>query len=254
MKLSLLNLIIGCVSRFRAVILLAILLPGLIACASSPSADGVVRDPLEGMNRAVFRFNDGVDTYFFKPVAKSYHYVTPDFVEMGVSNFFSNLLEIRNLLNAGLQGQGKKTMIHTGRFLVNSTLGLAGLIDVAQYMGMKKQEGEDFGQTMGAWGLGSGPYLVIPFLGPSTLRDSVGIPVDAYADPISYVGHIETRNSFTAGKLVDIRTNLLDAEELLTGDRYVFIRDAYLQRREFLINNGEVQDNFGGELEASGDF
>jgi len=235
-------------------LLILLIIPALLACASSPSTDGRVSDPLEGFNRTMFSFNDGVDTYFFKPVAKGYRYVTPNFVETGVSNFFSNILEIRNLLNSGLQAKGKKTLVHTGRFLLNSSLGLFGLIDVAQHMGLEKQDGEDFGQTLAVWGVGSGPYVVWPFFGPSTVRDTVGIPADIYADPNTYIGHVRTRNSFTAGELIDTRANLLNAEELLSGDRYVFIRDAYLQRRTFLINDGKVEDSFGSDLESDGNF
>jgi len=242
------------VAHYKKIMLIAIIIPGLFACAGSPTTNGAIADPLEGFNRTIFGFNDGVDTYFFKPVAKSYRYITPDFVETGVSNFFSNVLEIRNLLNAGLQAKGKKTLIHTGRFLVNSTLGLFGFIDVAQHMGLKKQDGEDFGQTMAVWGVGSGPYVVLPFFGPSTFRDTVGIPADVYADPVTYIGHVSTRNSFTAGELIDTRANLLDVEELLSGDRYIFIRDAYLQRRTFLINDGKVEDSFGSDLESDGNF
>lgn len=239
----------------KRLLILIVTLSAIAGCASTPpNNDGRVSDPWEGYNRVMFGFNDTVDRYFLKPVAQSYRYVTPDFVETGVSNFYSNLLEVRNLFNAGLQGKGKKTLIHTGRFLVNSTLGLFGLIDVAQHMGLEKEEGEDFGQTLAVWGMGSGPYVVWPFLGPSTLRSSFGIPVDTYADPIGYVDYVPTRNSFTAGKLIDTRVNLLDAEELITGDRYIFIRDAYLQRREFLIKDGKVEDSFGGDIQSDGNF
>jgi phospholipid-binding lipoprotein MlaA len=236
---------------------LSLLLSGLIACASTPSSSDGSRaiDPYEGFNRAMFGFNNGIDVWVLKPIAKGYRFVTPDFVETGVSNFFSNLLEIRNFLNAGLQGKGKKTAAHTGRFLVNSTLGIAGIFDVAKYMGLEKQDGEDFGQTLATWGAGSGPYLVLPLLGPSTLRDTVGIPADAYADPVTYVDHVPTRNSLTAGEIIDTRAGLLETEKLLSGDRYIFIRDAYLQRRNYLINDGKVEDTFdAGDLEKSGDF
>jgi len=238
----------------KKILLLAVLLTGLVGCASSPSNNGTVSDPLEGFNRTMFGFNDGIDTYFLKPVAKSYRYVTPDVVETGVSNFFSNILEIRSILNSGLQAKGKKTLVHTGRFLVNSTLGLFGLIDVAQHMGMKKLGGEDFGQTMAVWGVGSGPYVVWPLFGPSTLRDTVGIPVDIITSPNTYVDHVRTRNSFRAGDLIDTRASLLNVEKLLSGDRYVFIRDAYLQRRTFLINDGKVEDSFGSDLKSDGNF
>jgi phospholipid-binding lipoprotein MlaA len=238
----------------KKILLLAITLASLAGCASSPSSGGTVSDPLEGFNRTMFGFNDGVDTYFFKPVAKSYRYVTPDVVEAGVSNFFSNILEIRSIFNSGLQAKGKKTLVHTGRFLANSTLGLFGIIDVAQYMGMKQLDREDFGQTLAVWGLGSGPYLVWPLFGPSTLRDTIGIPVDIYASPNTYVVHVRTRNFFRASDLIDTRASLLDVEKLLSGDRYVFIRDAYFQRRTFLINDGKIIDSFGSEIESDGNF
>lgn len=225
---------------------------GLLACASTPPGNNDNRssiDPYEGFNRAIFAFNNGLDTYFMKPIAQGYRYVTPNFVETGVSNFFSNLLEVRNVFNAGLQGKGHKVLHYTGRFLINSTFGILGLFDIAHPMGLEKTEGEDFGQTLATWGIGSGPYVVLPFLGPSTIRDSIGIPVDAYVDPINYLDHVRTRNSLTAGELVDKRVSLLDAEELISGDSYIFIRDAYLQRRNYLVEDGQVDDSFGESLE-----
>lgn len=224
---------------------------GLGACASTPKgSDGETNiDPYEGFNRAIFGFNNGLDRYILKPVAKGYRFIAPGFVEKGVSNFFSNLTEIRNLLNAGLQGKGVKSLHYTGRFLVNSTVGLFGLFDVASSMGLEKLDGEDFGQTLASWGVGSGPYLVLPILGPSSFRDGVGIPADMYADPINYVEDDDTRTGLTVGKVINTRAGLLDAEELITGDKYIFIRDAWIQRREFLINDGEVEDDFGADLD-----
>ncbi len=246
-------------TRVKKWLLIAVLLPGLIACASTPpsiddSSSQADVDPYEGFNRAMYGFNNGLDTYLIKPIAQGYRFITPNFMETGVSNFFSNLLEIRNLFNSGLQAKGKKTAVHTGRFLVNSTVGVLGLLDVAQHMGMNKLDGEDFGQTMAVWGVGSGPYLVLPFFGPSTVRDGIGLPVDAYLDPVTYVDRVRVRNSLTAGEIIDTRARLLDTEKLLSGDRYVFIRDAYLQRREYLIEDGKVQDDFSNSLDESGDF
>jgi len=193
-----------------------------------------------------------VDTYFLKPVAQGYQFVMPDVAETGVSNFFSNLLEIRNIINSLLQGKGEKAANSTGRFIFNSTIGLAGLFDVAGGIGLEKQGGEDFGQTLGAWGVESGSYLILPLLGPATVRDGVGIPVDMYLDPVNYHDQSSVRDKLTALKVIDIRAGLLDAEKLITGDKYVFMRDAYLQRREYLVKDGEVKDTFGSDVE--GDF
>ncbi len=245
-------------TRVKKWLLIAVLLPVLAACASTPPSSDTSQqpnvDPYEGFNRAMYGFNNGLDTYLIKPIAQGYRFITPNFMETGVSNFFSNLLEIRNLFNSGLQAKGKKTAVHTGRFLVNSTVGVLGLIDVAQHMGMDKLDGEDFGQTMGVWGIGSGPYIVLPFLGPSTVRDGLGLPVDAYLDPVTYVDKVRVRNSLNAGEIIDTRARLLDTEKLLSGDRYIFIRDAYLQRREYLIEDGKVEDDFSNSLDESGDF
>lgn len=233
-------------------LLLAFLTAVLAGCATSQSGADRSVDPYEGFNRKVYGFNNGVDTYFLKPVTKTYRFITPDFVEKGVSNFFSNLLEIRNILNALLQGKGGKAVDYSGRFVFNSTIGLGGLFDVASPMGIEKTEGEDFGQTLGAWGVSSGPYIVLPFLGPSNVRDGVSLPVDIYADPVTYLESSHARNGLTFLEIVDTRAKLLETEKLLTGDRYVFIRDAYLQRRNYLVNDGEVEDTFG--TSTDGDF
>lgn len=205
-------------------------------------------DPWEGFNRSVYTFNDTMDRYFMKPVAQSYRAVTPDPVEDGISNVFDNLLEVRNIINDILQWKWGQAANDTGRFLVNSTVGVVGLFDVAQHIGLPENDGgEDFGQTLAVWGVGSGPYVVIPFLGPSTLRDGLGLPVDSQMDLIGYIDHVPTRNTTWGAGFVDTRAGLLEAEELISGDRYTFMRDAYLQRREYVINDGAVEDDFGGE-------
>jgi phospholipid-binding lipoprotein MlaA len=249
-------------SVVKKCLLVAILIPGLFACAStsqtannsSPESATDTRDPFEGLNRAIFSFNSGVDKVFLKPIAKGYRFVTPDLAEAGVSNFFSNLLEVRNIVNSGLQGKGNKALTYTWRLIINSTFGLLGLFDIASEMGLETEGGEDFGQTLAAWGVKSGPYVVLPFLGPSTVRDGAGIPIDAYLDPANYVDHDATRNTLTVTEIIDARAKLLDTESLLSGDKYVFIRDAYLQRREYLIEDGKVQDTFGNDLEGDKDF
>lgn len=244
-------------------LLLAILTMVLAGCAttqqevasdnsSSAEQKTADTDPYEGFNRTIFGFNNGVDTYFLKPVTKAYRFVAPEFVEQGVSNFFGNLLEVRNILNAVLQGKGSKAATYTGRFLLNSTVGIGGLFDPATAVGIEKADGEDFGQTLATWGVESGPYIVLPFFGPSNVRDGLSIPVDMYADPVTYLEDTPSRDGLHFLEIVDARSKLLDAENLLTGDKYIFIRDAYLQRRQYLIKDGEVKDTFGDNIK--GDF
>ncbi|MGK0498792.1 MAG: phospholipid-binding lipoprotein MlaA [Oceanicoccus sp.] len=206
-------------------------------------------DPLESLNRKIFAFNDVADKYVLSPVARGYQAVTPDSLERGIGNMFSNLLEITTVINDVLQLKFGQAASDTGRFLINSTVGLAGLFDVASPLGLEKHE-EDFGQTLGYWGVVSGPYLVVPFLGPYTLRDSVGGFADVFSDYITKLDHIPTRNQLWMLRNVDDRGGLFAAEELITGDRYSFIRDAYLQRREYLVNDGVVTDNFGEAVDG----
>ncbi|WP_324768508.1 VacJ family lipoprotein [Pokkaliibacter plantistimulans] len=201
------------------------------------------KDPLEGLNRAIFKFNDGLDTYILKPVAKGYHAVTPDIVESGVGNFFSNLGEISNIANNLLQFKIDAALQSFSRLVFNSTFGLAGLIDVATPMGIPEHE-EDFGQTLGYWGLGSGPYLMLPVLGPSTLRDTAGLAFDYNLNPVNQIDDDKTRIGLGVLKVVNKRASLLDSERLIEGDKYLFIRNAYLQRRDYLIHDGNVTDQF----------
>jgi len=204
-------------------------------------------DPWESFNRKVFAFNDFADRWFLKPVAKGYDRVTPQFLESGIHNMFANLGEVSDVLNGLLQAKFKNSAESGGRLLLNSTVGLLGFFDVASKVGLQKHE-EDFGQTLGHWGVKSGPYVVLPFLGPRTVRDSFGNIADVYTDPLPYVvDHVPTRNELIGLRIVDTRAQLLQAEELMSGDRYIFMRDAYLQRRQFLINDGRVQDTFGAE-------
>ena len=205
------------------------------------------RDPWEGFNRAVFRFNDTMDRWVLKPVATSYRQITPIFMQRGIGNFFGNLREVTNSFNSVLQWKWGQAGNDAGRFVVNTTVGVAGLFDVAQHWGLEANDGEDFGQTLAVWGVPSGPYVVLPLLGPSTVRDVPGRAVDVYTDPMYYIDHDPTKYVFVFTDLVQTRASLLEAESLLKGDRYVLLRDAYLQRREFLINDGELEDDFGAE-------
>jgi phospholipid-binding lipoprotein MlaA len=210
-------------------------------------------DPWEGFNRRVFVFNDAIDRAVLKPVARGYRTVTPQPVQTGVGNFFSNLGEIRTALNSLLQGKPANAGLSTSRFVINSTVGIAGLWDFATHMGITAEE-EDFGQTLGVWGMGEGPYLVLPLLGPSTVRDTSGLPVDMYTYPLTYVEDDKVRLSLTALRLIDVRAGLLEQEELIRGDRYAFIRDAYLQRRRFEVSDGELGDDPFARDEFDFDF
>ncbi len=207
------------------------------------AANAAEEDPWEGFNRAMFRFNDTLDTYALKPVAKGYQAVTPQFLEDGVHNVFSNIGDVRNLANDLFQAKFHDAGVDTGRLIFNTSFGLLGFFDVATPMGLHRND-EDFGQTLGYWGVGSGPYLVLPFFGPSTVRDAGGKIPDSYTGPYPYIDHVPTRNVARAVDVVDTRANLLSAEKLITGDKYIFIRNAYLQNREFKVKDGEVEDDF----------
>jgi len=220
-----------------------ILLLGSLTLMSSLALGSEEDDPWESFNRPIFTFNDTLDTYALKPLAQGYQYVTPDPVEDGVSNFFGNLGDVKNLANDLLQGKFEEAGIDTARVLFNSTFGLLGLFDVASKMDLKRSD-EDFGQTMGSWGVGSGPYLVLPFFGPSTVRDAFGKLPDTFVEPYRYVSDVPVRNSAYGLNVVQTRAGLLSAEKLITGDKYTFIRNAYLQSREFGVQDGEVEDDF----------
>lgn len=218
----------------------------LAAIAAPLSANSEV-DPWEGFNRPVFNFNEGVDKYALKPLAQGYRYVTPDIAEKGVSNFFDNLSDVRNLLNNLLQFKLEAAGQSFARLTFNSTFGLFGLIDVATPMGIA-QKPEDFGQTLGYWGMPSGPYLVLPLLGPSNPRDGISLLADSAVDPVRQVGDTSDRNALYGLRLVDTRSRLLQAEQIISGDKYSFIRDAYMQRREYQINDKAVDVDYKNDF------
>ena len=220
-----------------------LLLLASLALLSTVSLASEEDDPWESVNRPIFTFNDTLDTYALKPLAQGYQYVTPDPLEEGVSNFFGNLGDVKNLANALLQGKLEEAGIDTARVLFNSTIGVLGLFDVASRMDLKHSN-EDFGQTMGAWGLDSGPYVVLPLLGPSTVRDAFGKIPDTFVEPYRYVNDVPVRNSARGLDVVDTRASLLSVEKLIIGDKYVFVRNAYLQDREFNVQDGQVEDDF----------
>lgn len=211
----------------------------LSSCASQSN-----KDPLEGMNRGIYKLNDVTDKAVLKPVATAYKAVAPTPVRIGINNFFSNLGMITTVLNDLLQFKFAHAFTDAGRFVINTTFGVAGFIDVASMDKIEKRK-EDFGQTLGHWGVGSGAYLVLPILGPSSLRDATGLVVDtATSDPITYthnIGEIRLHNQLRIAQIIDKRTELLTASDLIDEaslDPYAFTRDAYLQRRASLVQDG----------------
>lgn len=233
-------------------LLLALSLAG---CASTVSKNDP-RDPLEGWNRRVQKFNDNLDDYFMKPVSRGYQWVTPSFVDRGVTNFFSNVDDINVIANDLLQFKLAQSGSDFGRLLVNTTLGLGGLVDVASNLKMSKHN-EDLDQTLGHWGLPSGPYLVLPLVGPSTPRGAFGMAGDSAANPINWVTPAAIPYGSGTLKTLDMRADLLSASKIVdeaSVDRYEFIRNAYFQQRNYLIHDGNppVDEEMEEELELEG--
>ncbi|NPT44213.1 VacJ family lipoprotein [Paraburkholderia sp. 1N] len=241
---------------------LALAATGLIAgCATGP--DRKPGDPFEPANRVIFKFNDGVDRYIAVPVAKGYQKVTPQPLRTAVSNFFSNLGDLTNAANNLLQLKITDATEDLVRFAFNSTFGLGGLLDWATPAGLPKHH-QDFGLTLGHWGVPSGPYLVLPLFGPSTVRDSVGLVVDVKFNPLNYIEPAE-RNPLYVLQFVSVRSDLLGASSLLEQaalDKYSFVRDAYTQQRKARLRgpgenaaplpNYDDEDNSGAAAPAKG--
>jgi phospholipid-binding lipoprotein MlaA len=212
------------------------------------------RDPLEPLNRKVMQFNDGVDAIVLKPVATVYKEGVPPLVRTGVSNFFGNLGDVWSFVNSALQFKLQNAAENWMRVNVNTLLGLGGILDIASELNIERHT-EDFGQTLGRWGVPAGPYIVLPLLGPSTLRDTVALPVDRQADPVRHVNSVGDRNSLYVLRAVDARSNLLRIGSLIEGaalDKYSFTRDAYLQRRRASIIENTESD--GSEPRSEGDL
>lgn len=214
-------------------------------------------DRFESFNRAVFKFNDRADRYIAKPIAKAYQFITPSFVDEGVTNFFNNLDDVETFVNSILQGKFHNSIVALNRVIYNTVFGLGGFIDVATSFGLVATE-EDFGQTLGYWGYEESSYIILPILGPSTVRDFGGLVFDTLvSDPLEYVDDISTEESLAlkALNLTDKRADLLAAENLLfDDDRYAFIRSAYYQNREYLIKDGEIEDPFAEDDYDYDDF
>lgn len=223
-------------NRFAGVYALIATVSLLGGCATT----GSQKDPIEGFNRTVFAFNEGLDKVALKPVAKGYDAVVPVPAKNGIANFFGNIADVFIGVNNLLQGKVSDAASDGGRVLVNSTIGILGLIDVASDFGLEKHE-EDFGQTFGRWGAGPGAYVVVPFWGPRDVRDTAGLVLDVYADPVGGMHNVDARNTLLVTRVISDRAALLPAEKVIEEaalDKYSYIRDAYLQRRRSLIYDG----------------
>ncbi len=224
----------------KALAVLAII--ASVFSSGSTFAQGV--DPWRDTNERFFAFNDFFDQLLVRPVAATYTTFVPRFARQGIGNFFSNINDINVFVNDLLQLKFDAALSDSGRFFINSTLGIVGFIDVASGMGLEKNE-EDFGQTLGYWGVQSGPYIVLPVFGSSNVRDSFGLVLDTLFNPIQYHDEAEVRLGLFMVEEIDTRASLLSLDELVSGDRYLFFREAYVQRREYLVNDGQIEDEFG---------
>jgi len=207
-----------------------------------------INDPFEEFNRKTFEFNENVDEKILKPVAKFYSNFPPK-VKNGVTNFFNNLEDVETSINQLLQGKPKKSINDISRFIINSTIGLVGFIDVASKIGLERHE-EDFSQTLAIWGVGSGPYIMLPGLGPSTLRDTLSRPVSSFSSITFHMTDTDVNIALKTIDAIETRERLLDVESLLSGDKYSFVKDAYIQSINYEIKDGiDVEDEFVDDMD-----
>ena len=223
--------------RVRLLLIISLLLLPFTAKAQD-------HDPWMRLNQHFFSINDYFDQLLLRPIALSYTNLTPRFVQVGVGNVFDNLQDVNVAINDFLQFKIDEGLSDSGRIIINSTIGVGGFLDVATSMGLYRNE-EDFGQTLGVWGFEAGPYLFLPVFGASNLRDSVGMMIDALFNPIRYIENIESRYTLYLADELDFRSSLLAYDELIIGDRYLFVREAYIQNREYVVYDGEVSNEFG---------
>ncbi len=219
-----------------------------ISTFSIAEDDGVTSDPFESTNRVVFEISDDVDTMIIRPVAEIYRDVTPRFVKNSITNFFYNLSEVDTIINQLLQGKIVLAGQDSLRFLINSTIGIVGFVDVATRVGFERHD-EDFGQTLGYWGVPAGPYVFLPVIGPSTIRDSFSKPTSWFLSGNLSVSDEEAKIFINLLDAVETRERLLVAEKLIVGDKYEFVKSVYLQTRNDLVFDGEVEDEFLTDLE-----
>ncbi|MDB9734270.1 VacJ family lipoprotein [Porticoccaceae bacterium] len=218
----------------------------LLASAHFTFSDEIQKvDPLEDINRVFYELNFNLlDPVIIKPIAIIYDQATPKPVRQVLRNFFSNLDEVPSLVNNTLQGKFGQAGNNAGRFLMNTTIGLGGFFDVAKKAGLQPGEDEDFGQTLAVWGVPAGPYVMLPFFGPSTFRDAPSNFVDSLFDPFSYNNRLPVRVAIKGIDLIALRADLLGIDDVISGDEYLFIRDVYLQNREYVISDGAIEDDF----------
>ena len=214
------------------------------ACTSIPPEQRTETDPWEPMNRSIYRFNDAVDKSTLRPLAKGYQAITPSVVRTGIGNFFDNLSTPASIINNFLQGKPSRGLSETARFVVNSTVGIGGLLDVATASGVEEYD-EDFGQTAAVWGIPEGPFVMLPLLGPRNLRDALTLPLDMAANPIYHYDNSSVKDPLQVLRIVDLRYQLLTIEKLLDGskDPYVTLRESYRQNREFEIFDGDPPED-----------
>ena len=229
-------------------VLVMVLSPALAGAQGEPTNV----DPYEPFNRTMFTVNNNLDKYLIRPIAVGYDWIMPGFAKRGVGNMFANFYDFNSSINGVLQWRLAGAGQAGGRFLINSTIGILGLVDVATPMGVRPYR-TDFGHTLAIWGFESGPYLMVPFFGPRTVRSGAGTIFDAYTSVPTYIPDVPLRNTIFGLGLIDGRSRLLEADELITGDRYIFVRDAYLSNRNAFVNDGVVQDSFS-DFEEGEDF
>jgi phospholipid-binding lipoprotein MlaA len=211
--------------------------------AFATSVHAAAYDPWEPVNIRVHALNEIMDSRLLKPAANAYVRYLPQFARRGVSNFFSNIGDVSILANNVLQLKFDDALSDSGRLLLNTTVGIGGLLDVATPVGLEKND-EDFGQTLGRWGVGPGPYVVLPLFGPSTLRDTLGLGVDTYTNPLNNQDNLRLRNTAFVLQQLDRRVTGLALDSLMLGDTYIFSREAYIQQREYLVTDGEIDDSW----------
>ena len=225
-----------------------LLLTSVMLLNAEESVETNEKDPYETLNRVVFNISDSLDESFLKPTAQVYSNYTPLFIKDSVTNFFYNLTEIDTVINQLLQGKPKLAAQDSLRFLINTTMGFGGIFDVASRIGFERHD-EDFGQTLGVWGVETGAYVFVPFVGPSTIRDIVGIPLSWYVSGTFAIEDNKTKIFFSVLDVIETRERLLAAENLIIGDKYEFVKDVFMQSREHEVKDGDVEDQFLTEFE-----
>ncbi len=230
--------------RYHFLRIVLFLILGNSIVSNTARAQAEYYDPWMELNQHIFAVNDYFDQRLVRPIALTYTNITPRAFQVGLGNFFDNLQDVNIAINDFLQLKIQDGLSDSSRVIINSTMGIGGLMDVATNLGLDRNE-EDFGQTLGSWGIEAGPYLFLPIFGASNLRDSVGLMVDAVFNPIRFLQNLEARYSLYLVDELDFRSSLLAYDELIIGDRYLFVREAYVQNREYVVHDGEVADEFG---------